>query len=174
MTDRSKIKASWKEMDTRSASLLAKVGEMTGQKIPMQKPVSSEKDGMTTWFFSFPFFQDDFMPSVTVSDKWFAASTSKTQAQDLVAKAAAGGEAGNGVVMHVNFNALTSYADNMLAVVDKNSAEIFTEDSKLEEFNSEKEQMKKVIDACRDFDSMDWTIRKEGGLMRSSVHFKTK
>ena len=36
----------------------------------MQKPMSSEKDGFTTWFFSMPFFNDDFLPSVTVGDKW--------------------------------------------------------------------------------------------------------
>lgn len=174
VTDRSKLAASWKDMDRHTTSLLAKVSEMAGEDFPMQKPVSSEKDGMTTWFFSFPFFQDDFMPSVTVSDQWFAASTSKTQAQYLVGKAAAGGKAGNGVEFRVNFTALTNYADEMLAVVEKNSADIFTEDYDLESFNSEKAEIKKVIDACREFDSLDWTIREEGGLMRSSVHFKTK
>lgn len=174
VTDRAKLKEAWKGMDLHATSLLEKVSEMAGEKIPMQKPVSSEKDGMTTWFFSFPFFQDDFMPSVTVSDQWFAASSSKTQAQDLVSKAAAGGEAGNGVKFHVNFNALTDYADEMLAIVDNNSAELFTDEFKLESFNRDKADLKKAIDACREFDSLDWTIRKEGGLMRSSVHFKTK
>ena len=174
VTDRTKLSAAWKDMNLHTTSLLEKVSEMAGEKIPMQKPVSSEKDGMTTWFFSFPFFQDDFMPSVTVSDKWFAASTSKTQAQDLISKAAAGGAAGNGVKFYVNFNAMTNYADEMLAIVDKNSAEMFTDEFDLEDFNSQKADFKKVIDACRDFDSLNWTIRKEGGLMRSSVHFKTK
>lgn len=174
VADRAKLSAAWKDMNLHTTSLLEKVSEMAGEKIPMQKPVSSEKDGMTTWFFSFPFFQDDFMPSVTVSDQWFAASTSKTQAQNLISKAAAGGEAGNGVKFYVNFNALTNYADEMLAIVDKNSAEMFTDEFALENFNSEKADFKKVIDACRDFDSLNWTIRKEGGLMRSSVHFKTK
>lgn len=174
VTDRSKIKGAWKDMDASTTSLLAKVSEMAGKKIPMQKPVSSEKDGMTTWFFPFPFFQDDFMPSVTVSDKWFAMSTSKTKAQDLIGKAVAGGKPGNGAELRVNFNALTQYADQMLTIVESNSAQIFTDESKLEDFNREKVQIKKVIDACRDFDSMSWTIRKEGASMHSSVHFKTK
>lgn len=173
VTDRTKLAAAWKGMDQHATSLLAKISEMADEKIPMQKPVSSEKDGMTTWFFSFPFFQDDFMPSVTVSDQWFAMSTSKTHAQDLIGKAAAGGAAGNGAQLRVNFKALIDYADGMLAVVDKNSAEIFTDEAELESFNIEKAEMKKVIDACRDFDSMSWTARKEGGVMRSSIHFKT-
>ena len=172
--DRAKLKESWQKVNSHTTALLAKVSEMSGEKMPMQKPISSEKDGMTTWFFSFPFFQDDFLPSVTVSDKWFAASTSKTQATDLMSKAAAGGEPGDGVEFRVNFNALTTYAGEMLEMVDKNSAEIFPEESALEDFNTNKEQMRKLITACGDFDSMTWTARKENGIMRSSIHFKTK
>ncbi len=62
----------------------------------------------------------------------------------------------------------------MLNVVDKNSAVVFTEDYELESFNREKVQMKKVIEACREFDSMSWTVKKENGQMHGTVHFKTK
>jgi hypothetical protein len=172
--DRKKLVEAWEEVNVRSTSLLGKVSEMAGEKIPMQKPISSEKDGMTTWFFAFPFFQNDFLPSVTVSDDWFAASTSKTQAQDLMSKAQAGGEAGQGVEFYVNFNAITGYADEMLDVVDRNSAELFKSEYDLKEFNDNKAEIKKVIAACSEFESLNWTIRKESGNMHSSIHFKTR
>lgn len=172
--DRAKLKESWEKVNTHSTALLAKVSEMAGEKIPMQKPISSEKDGMTTWFFSFPFFQDDFLPSVTVSDDWFAASTSKTQATDLMSKAAAGGAEGEGIQFRVNFNAITTYAEEMLAMVERNAAEIFPEESALIDFNTNKEEMKSLIEACRDFESMDWTARKENGTIRNSMHFRMK
>lgn len=172
--DRSKLGAAWEEMNTRTTSILANISEMTQSKIPMQKPISSEKDGMTTWFFSFPFFQDDFMPSVTVSDEWFAASTSKTRAIDLIGMAKAGGKTGEGLKFHVNFNALTGYAKDTLALIDKNSAEIFPSEFALKDFNREKDQVKQVIEACEEFDSLDWTSRKENGYLRTSIHFKTK
>ncbi len=172
--DRKKLVESWDAMNTHVTSLLAKVGEMTGEKIPMQKPISSEKDDMTTWFFSFPFFQDNFLPSVTVSDEWFAASTSKTHATDLMSKAAAGGQTGEGVKFHVNFNAITNYAKDMLQMVDKNAAEIFPEESAAADFKEGKAQMESLIKACGDFDSMTWTSRKESGIVHSSIHIKTK
>jgi len=172
--DRKKLVESWDTMNTHVTSLLAKVGEMTGEKIPMQKPISSEKDNMTTWFFSFPFFQDDFLPSVTVSDEWFAASTSKTHATDLMSKAAAGGQTGEGLKFHVNFNAITSYAKDMLQMVDKNAAEIFPEASAAADFKKGKAQMESLIKACGDFDSMTWTSRKKSGIVHSSIHIKTK
>ncbi|MDP4626357.1 MAG: hypothetical protein NWT08_14630 [Akkermansiaceae bacterium] len=174
VTDRSKLAESWKQMDSSISSLLSKASEMFDVDIPMQKPISSDKDGMTTWFFSFPFFQDDFLPSVTVSDDWFAASTSKLQAVDLIGKAAAGGEAGNGMEFYVNFNALTDYADMMLAVVEKNKDSIFTNEYDLGDFNRNKEGYKEIIEACRDFDSLTWTAKKENGYVRNSMHFKTK
>lgn len=172
--DRVKLKESWKKMNTHTTSLFAKMSEMTGEKIPMQKPISSEKDSMTTWFFSFPFFQDDFLPSVTVSDDWFAASTSKTHATDLMTKAAAGGETGEGVKFYVNFNAITSYAKDMLQMVDKNAADIFPEESAAADFKEGKAQMESLIKACDEFDSMTWTSRKQSGIVHSSIHIKTK
>ena len=172
--DRVKLKESWKKMNTHTTSLFAKLSEMTGEKIPMQKPISSEKDSMTTWFFSFPFFQDDFLPSVTVSDDWFAASTSKTHATDLMTKATAGGEAGEGVKFYVNFNAITSYAKDMLQMVDKNAVDIFPEESAAADFKEGKARMESLIKACGDFDSMTWTSRKESGIVHSSIHIKTK
>lgn len=174
VTDRSKLADSWKQMDSSITSLLAKASEMVGEDIPMQKPISSDKDGMTTWFFSFPFFQDDFLPSVTVSDDWFAASTSKLQAVDLMGKAAAGGDAGSGLEFYVNFNALTDYADLMLTVMDKNKDALFTNEYKLSDFNRHKGEYKEIIEACREFDSLTWTANKENGKVRNSMHFKTK
>lgn len=172
--DRAKLKESWEKVNKHTTSLLAVASEMAGEKIPMQKPISSEKDGMTTWFFAFPFFQDDFLPSVTVSDEWFAASTSKTQATDLIAKAKAGGAEGEGVEFYVNFNAITGYAEEMLNIVDKNAAEIFPEESAAADFKENKEEMKGLIEACREFESMKWTARKENGILRNSIHFQTK
>lgn len=172
--DRAKLKESWAQVNSHTTSLLAVVSEMSGEKIPMQKPISSEKDGMTTWFFSFPFFQDDFLPSVTVSNNWFAASTSKTQATDLMSKAAAGGAEGEGIQFRVNFNAITGYAQEMLDMVERNSADIFPDEFALESFNANKEEMKSLIEACREFESLDWTARKENGTVRNSMHFRMK
>jgi hypothetical protein len=172
--DRAKLKESWEKVNKHTTALLAVASEMSGEKIPMQKPISSDKDGMTTWFFSFPFFQDDFLPSVTVSDEWFAASTSKTQATDIMSKAKAGGVEGEGVEFYVNFNAITGYAEDMLNIVDKNAAEIFPEESAAADFRENKEEMKGLIEACREFESMKWTARQENGIMRNSIHFQTK
>ncbi len=171
VTDRAKLASSWQKMNTSITSILGKVSEMTGEKIPMQKPISSEKDGFTTWFFSLPFFSDDFMPSVTVGDKWFVASTSKNQALDLVNKATKGGASTTGLNFTMNFDALRKFSSETLKMLDKNSAAIFGEGT----IPADKmEKAGQLIDALADLDKLTVHARREGGMMRASIHLKIR
>lgn len=171
VTDRAKLAGSWDKMNGSITSILKSVSELTGQEMPMQKPISSDKDGFTTWFFSLPFFNDDFMPSVTVGDQWFAASTSKTQALDLVNKAAKGGETREGLYFVMNFKALQKFSSETLKVVEKNAKAIMDG----EELTPEQlETASKVIEAMDDLDKLTVHSRREAGALRTSVHFKTR
>lgn len=173
--DRAKLSSAWEKTNASVTSILSKVGEMSGKEIPMQKPMSSEKNGLTTWFFPMPFFNDSFMPSVTVNDSWFVASTSKDQAVDLAGQAANGTAGKKGLVMKINFTALQKYADETLKVVDANAPAIFGEGSpKLEDFQENKEQIRKGIETLGDFDSVTVHSNRDGGTLRTSIHFKTR
>jgi len=169
--DRAKIAASWDKMNVSITNILAKTKELTGKDIPMQKPISSDKNGCTTWFFTFPFLNDDFVPSVTVSDKWFAASTSKNQALDLIAKADKGGETGNGLFFSVNFKALQKFAAETHKMFEKNSEAIMGENAPSAEQIA---KAAKIIDAMAEFDKLTVHANREGGVLRTSIHFKTR
>jgi predicted DNA-binding transcriptional regulator YafY len=106
------------------------------------------------------------MPSVTVGDEWFAASTSKNQALDLLAKAG-GGEAAKGLRMHVNFAALARFATETLDVLAKNPDAVPMSAEDMEE-------VRKLAAALDDFDKLSINVRRENGQLRSSVHFKTR
>lgn len=167
VTDRAMLAGSWQKMNSSLTNLLKNASELSGQDIPMQKPISSEKDGFTTWFFSMPFFNDDFIPSVTVGDKWFAASTSKNQALDLIHKADKGGETRTGAWFSVNFNALRKFSDETVKVLDKNKDALGIDADDLKKAG-------KYIKACEDMDTLTAHVRREDGKLRSSVHFKTR
>lgn len=171
VTDRAKIKNSWGTMNTSITSILGKVSEMTGTEIPMQKPMSSERNGNTTWYFPMPFINDDFVPSVTVGDKWFSASTSKNQALDLIAKADQGGQTRTGMYMAVNFKAMQTYARETLAVLEKGSGELLGDSAPTE---SDMKKVVALIDTMDDIDKLTVHARREGGAMRTSIHFKTR
>lgn len=171
VTDRTKLAASWDKMNTSITSILGKVSEITGQKIPMQKPISSDKGGFTTWFFSLPFFSDDFMPSVTVGDKWFVASTSKLQALDLVGKADKGGETSTGATFTINFKAMRKFSGDTLNMLDKNAAAIFGEGTVPADKMA---TAKQLVNAVDDLDQLTVTARREAGVLRGSIHLKTR
>lgn len=170
VTDRAKLSGSWEKMNTTITGTLAKISEMTGTQIPMQKPISSEKNGNTTWFFPMPFFTDDFLPSVTVGDKWFAASTSKNQALDLVGKADSNSSSRNGFWLTMNFKALEAYAKESASLVEKNAEAIMGAPLSPED----KEMVEKAIAALGDLDKLTVHSRNEGAVLRSSVHLKMR
>lgn len=171
VTDRAKLAASWEKMNASSTGILGKVSEMIGQQIPMQKPISSDKDGFTTWFFSLPFFNDDFMPSVTVGDQWFAASTSKTQALDLLGKATKGGETRDGLTFTMNFKALQKFSSETLEMVKKNQAAILGDDAMTP---AQLKHSADLIAALDELDKLTARCRRENGALRTSIHLKTR
>ncbi|MES2659406.1 MAG: hypothetical protein V4689_12370 [Verrucomicrobiota bacterium] len=170
VTDRAKLAGSWDKMNTTLTGTLAKISELTGNEIPMQKPMSSEKNGNTTWFFPMPFFTDDFLPSVTVGDKWFVASSSKLQSLDLISQADAGGEGRTGVWFSMNFKTLQKYADETFKLVDDNAETLMGHPLG----PVEKKQIADAISILGDLDKLTVHTRREGSELRSSIHFKTR
>jgi len=166
VTDRAKLASAWQGMNLSATGILAKVSEMNGQEIPMQKPISSEKNGCTTWFFPLPFFNDDFLPSVTVSDEWFAASTSKNQALDLLARAGKG-EARSGLFFLLDFQALRVFANQTLDLLEKHPDAIPLD-------SGDQQTIRKLAAATGDLEKLTAHCRREDGVLRTSIHLKTR
>jgi hypothetical protein len=174
VTDRAKLKDSWAKVDGSLKSIFKTVSEMSGEEIPMQKPMSSEKEGFTTWFFSMPFFNDDFLPSVTVGDKWFVASTSKTQALDLVAAADNAAGDRKGAWLELDFDTLRKFTGDWVTLLEKNGEAALGGPEAFAEFKEQLPRIKKGLEAFEEFDQMSFSERREGGQLRSTVHFKVR
>jgi len=170
--DRAKLQESWTKIDGSLRNALKTASEMSGEEIPMQKPISSEKNGFTTWFFSFPFFTDDFMPSVTVGDKWFAASTSKLQALDLIAAAESASGDRKGAWFELDFDAMRKFTGEWVTLLEKNGEAAMGSPEKFEEFKKQIPRIQKGLKAFEEFDSLSLSERMEGGKLRSTMHFK--
>ncbi len=117
-------------------------------------------------FFPLPFFNDDFLPSVTVGDEWFAASTSKNQALDLLAKAGEG-TATTGMNVMMNFDALRVFVDQSLDLLAKHPDALPMDAEDLE-------KIRKLSAAMEDFEKLTLHCRRENGVLRSSIHLKTR
>lgn len=140
----------------------------------MQKPMSSEKGGIATYFFALPLTNDDFVPSVTVSDKWFAASTSKTQALDLVTSADSAAGDRKGAWMEFDFDTLRKFTDDWVKLLEANGESMLGGPEKFEEFKQELPRIQKGLAALEEFDSVSASERIEGGKLRGTIHFKMR
>lgn len=164
--DRAKLASAWEGVDRGATGILARISEMKGMEIPMQVPMSSEKNGYTTWFFPMPFFTDDFVPSITIGDEWFAASTSKNQALDLLAKAGKG-EARSGLWLTLNFQVLRVFVKDSLELLEKHPAVIPLADS-------DRQMMRDLMTATEDLEKITAHSRRENGVLRTSIHLKAR
>ena len=174
VTDRAKLQDSWTKLDGSLKNIFKTASELAGDEIPMQKPMSSEKDGLKTWFFSMPFFNDDFLPSVTVSDKWFVASTSKTQALDLAVSADKAAGDRKGAWFELDFDTLRKFTGDWVTLLEKNGEAALGGPEAFEEFKTQLPRIKKGLAAFEEFDQLSVYERREGGKLRNTVHFKVR
>ncbi len=175
VTDRAKLKDSWTKLDGSLKNIFKTVSELAGEDIPMQQPISSEKDGLMTYFFSFAFMTDDFMPSVSVSDKWMVASTSKLHAHELTAAAdAATAGSRKGAWLELDFDALREFTADWVALMEKNGEAALGGPEQLAAFKEQLPRIQQGLAAFEEFDQMSFSERREGGKLRTSLHIKTR
>lgn len=175
VADRSKLQSSWTRVNSSAERILKTISEMAGEEIPMQVPMSSEKDGLKTWFIPIPFQNDDFVPSVSVSDELFFVSTSKTFSEGLADKFKKGSEVDRkGAWLHVDFKVLSLFAKQWLDLIEKNAEEILPGESAREDFAENKPMIEEALKAFSTLNSLTMHTRREGGRTRVSLHLKAE
>lgn len=169
-----KLGDSWKNIQGGIQGLLKFASEMSGENIPMQRPLSSEKDDLKTWFFSFPFLTDDFVPSISVDEENFYMSTSKSFVQTLSQKLEdlEVDPSQKGMVLNVNFSLLQAYLQEWVQVMEDNAAAVFGEGTPAaQDFQEALPVIKEVVAALSEIKSLTGHIRNAEGTVRSSFHF---
>ncbi|MFK7909452.1 MAG: hypothetical protein AB8F34_02500 [Akkermansiaceae bacterium] len=175
VNDRSKLQSSWSRVNASAENILKTISQMAGDEIPMQVPMSSEKDGLKTWFVPIPFQNDDFVPSVSVSDELFFVSTSKTFSEGLAERFKAGeGSDRKGAWLHVDFKEFNGFAKEWLDLVEKNLEEIMPGESAQADFTENKPMIEGALKAFSTLDSLTLHTRQEGGRTRVSLHLKAE
>ena len=170
--DRAKLGEGWNKVNGSIENLLKTASQLSGMQIPMQKPMTSEKDDLITYFFSIPAQTENAMLTASLDDNNFYATTSKTFTKELSALLKEGGSDQTGAHLRVNFAPLRDYAKKTLAVIDKNAEEVFANNpGEKEDFQQALPQINEVIEALGDLKDLTVHTRIEGGRPRSSVHF---
>ena len=173
--DRARLKASWEHINGALRGILKLVSEFSGFHIPMQKPMSSEKGDLKTWFLPMLFQTDDFVFNITLG-KDFYASTSKSFVQGLARKLeeAVVDESHKGTYFSMNLALLNAYLNEWLQLVEDHAADIFEPDSPYaEDFEEVLPMVKEMVEALSELKGIEGRMWKADGTIRSSFHFQT-
>lgn len=172
VTDRKKLADSWTAFDGSLIKILKTASEVAEQDLPVLKPTNTEKDGLTTWFYGQASLGDDLMPSISLNDKWFVASTSKLQAQELAKAADSPADDRTGAWFELDFDALRGFTANWVNLLETDGADLMG--PSYEKFKTELPRIKKGLAAFEEFDSLSISERMEGGKHRATLHFKVR
>ena len=170
ITDRERLKGSWQNLNSAAESILSKLSEMTGENIPMQRPMSSEKDDLVTWFFQIPFQTEDFLLSVSLDEDTFYATSSKTLVKEISAKVDAGGGSVTGEHVRIDVATLRAYLGDLLTLAEDNAAEIWENEAEAEGFLNDLPQVRAVLDAFSEIQSLNGETQLEGGRPHTTIH----
>lgn len=103
VTDRALIGTTWTGMEASLKRLIAALPSPT--PIPVPAPLSTEKSGVTTYFYPIPFATEDLLPCASVNDRLFLFGTSKNYNESIAARLATAkpGAAETGLKWKVSF-----------------------------------------------------------------------
>ncbi len=87
VTDRALLGATWPGMEAALKRMIAAVPSPA--PIPIPAPLSTEKNGITTYFYPIPFATEDLLPCASVNDKLFVFGSSKSYNESIAGRLAA-------------------------------------------------------------------------------------
>jgi hypothetical protein len=163
--NREELGKGWASMSKSINALAASMGGGAAQPgVPslfaLPDPISSEKNGVTSYFFGLPFFSGDLLPVASVNDKVLFLSTSKDAAESFAGELAAPAAAPvHGCVWKLDVGALREY----LAVASGLSPNRTPEQI---------QQLKDTLKWMEPFKAMDGHTYEEKGVWRSSLHWE--
>jgi hypothetical protein len=156
VVDRAVIGQSWDKMNAAIRKMVAAFP--SPQPIPVPEVMSSDKNGVTTYFMPIPFASEDLNFYSSVSDRLFLLGTSKALNEEIATVASAPVAAPK-TGMH--------YVINLAAV-----REVIKNYSALSPDADAKAGVKSAADWLAPFEKLQGSVRKEGGALRQSLSWE--
>ncbi len=174
VTDREKLASAWPTIHQSASRIVARAGELSEREFPMPNAVRSETGGLSSWFLPLPYFDDEFLPAVTLDDSWFAVGTSRNQSVELIQRLGdLAPRDGGGMRFHVNFPRIVeAQRAQMTALAEKRDAILEAGDLSEEEFDSTLKSIESIVNGLEDFGRLEARSWEENGVVRSRIHLR--
>jgi hypothetical protein len=123
----------------------------------LPQPISSDKNGVTSWFFGIPYLAGDLMPCASINDKILLLGTSKDNNEALAAELAKPASVAiDGLVWRFDPAALVDAGLGYAKLAKQTSPK-------------DQKDMKQVQKWIKPFHAMQGRVFQEGGVPRTSL-----
>ncbi|MCE9519620.1 MAG: hypothetical protein K8R87_08725 [Verrucomicrobia bacterium] len=173
--NREVVAASWKKMSDTITEAAGIVAGMSGAGAPADKgnapgsapagfalpdPISSEKNGVTTWFYAFPYFAGDMLPCASINNKLLVLSSSKDCAESIAGELAKPATTSvDGLVWKLDLGALVDWGISAAKLSPKQSPD-------------DQKEMKQVQKWAKPFHAMRGRVYMENSVPRQSFSWE--
>ena len=157
VANRALIGESWKKMDTSLKALIKAIP--APQPIPVPDPMTTEKNGITTYFLPLPMATEDLNFYTSVNDRLYLFGTSRNLNEAIAGKLAAppAGAPKSGSHYVINMANVRELVKSFSGVVPSPDA---------------KEGAKSAADWLAPFEKLQGSMTLEDGKLRSSMHWE--
>jgi len=176
VANRERLGSAWKSIHESASRMAGRVGELSESDFPIPGAIRSESGGFSSWFLPFPYFDDEFLPSVTLDDDWFAIGTSRNQAVDLIQRLGdLEPRPGGGMRMHVNFPKIAESQRQQIATLVENRESIIESGQfDAEEFDSAIHGIESIASGLEELDRLEVRYWQQDGVARSRIHLRLR
>jgi len=141
--DRKKLAASWEAINAELNSAFEKIPDL---ELQVPDVMTGDSDHLATHYFSFPYFSNNFMPSLSLNDELFFLSTSKQYTESLAAAAKESSDGDiRGLYMRVNYTEVNKLATHWVDLVMNNLDQLFPDPAQAAEFTADEDEARMIL-----------------------------
>jgi len=169
LKSREKMAQSWKELDVSSRTIAGKIEEVVGQKMNYRTPELAKKEGIDFWSYQLGITSHEANFALGINDKMAFITSSPAFVESFAADFDVDGLE-TGVNFKLQVKPMRSLARHWLKFIEENGEQLET-GFKKDNFLKDKKLADGWMKASEEIDSLDYSVKKVDGEVRSFFHF---
>ncbi len=168
VVDRAKLSSSWDEIDAANKSIVTKIEQITNQKINYRTPELAQKEGIDFWSYQLGITSHEANLALGINDQMMFLTSSPAFVEGFVPLYDATGKRG-GMDFKIRMEPIRESAKAWLKLINDRGSDISPAFDRAE-FEESKTMIDEVLRVSEEIDSLDFSMRKVNGEVRSFIH----
>lgn len=170
--DQGALASGWEEIDTTSQEIVGKIERLTNEKINYRTPELAERDGIDFWSYQLGITTFDANLAIGLNDQLMFLTSSPAFVESFVEEYNEEGKSG-GMDFKFRLDPIRVGVKDWMKLFDERGDDI-TDTFDRDEFEEAQVIIKDILKVSEELDSMDFSMRKMNGEVRSFFHLNKR